>query len=155
MREGIGSVMLYNIIIIFIVIVFAVLAGTMSYAKAFKVNSAVSKALQMFEGYNQLAYSNYPEAGAMGEVVRVLQTLGYRYDENYTCSKDWLGGGTLANVNLGREIPYKVCIYNYPVDSIGYYDIGIVTYLQVEIPVIGGFLEVPIYSRTPKMYIWK
>ena len=38
MREGIGSVFLYNIIILFVIIVFGLLSATISYYKAFKVN---------------------------------------------------------------------------------------------------------------------
>ena len=55
MRESIGSSFMYGIIAIFIVMVFAILAGTMSYFKAFKVNSHIVGILEKYEGYNDLA----------------------------------------------------------------------------------------------------
>ena len=52
MRQAIGSVPMYNIIIIFIVITFGFLSATLSYMKAFKVNGRIAKALENYEGYN-------------------------------------------------------------------------------------------------------
>ena len=51
MREGIGSVFLYNIIIVFIVITFGFLSASLSYMKAFKVNGKIANALEKYEGY--------------------------------------------------------------------------------------------------------
>ncbi len=45
MREGIGSIALYNIIIVFITITFAILAGTLSYSEAFKANNRIINAI--------------------------------------------------------------------------------------------------------------
>ena len=41
MRQSIGATATFNIIIIFIVIVFGLLIGTVNYYKAFKVNSRI------------------------------------------------------------------------------------------------------------------
>ena len=41
MKEAIGSVPLYNFIIIFIVITFAFISATLMYYRAFKLNSSV------------------------------------------------------------------------------------------------------------------
>ena len=55
MREGIGSVFLYNMIILFIIIVFGLISATISYYKAFKVNERILSTIEKFEGHNDLA----------------------------------------------------------------------------------------------------
>ena len=45
MRDSIGSIALYNIIIIFMVIVFGFAGGIITYQKAYKVNSKIAAAL--------------------------------------------------------------------------------------------------------------
>ena len=57
MNQSVGSIALYNIVLIFIVIVFAFLAATVSYSKAFRVNSRIIFAIEKYEGYNDLKQS--------------------------------------------------------------------------------------------------
>ena len=52
MKEAIGHIPLYNFLIVFIVITFGFLSATLTYYKAFKVNSKIAYALEEFEGYN-------------------------------------------------------------------------------------------------------
>jgi len=49
MRESFGSVFLYNIIILFLIITFAFLSGTLSYTKAFKMKNAVISAIEQYD----------------------------------------------------------------------------------------------------------
>jgi hypothetical protein len=137
MREGIGSVFLYNIIITFIIIVFAFLAGTLSYTKAFKVNTKIVSAIEKYEGYNNLSNN---------EINKALQTLGYRISTNNTCPKR---DGKSAMTNLSNN--YKYCVYEFS-EGKGYRTYGVVSYISIDIPIIGGLLQIPIYSRTIKMY---
>ena len=53
MRESIGSISLYNFIIIYIIIVFGFLAGMVSYNKAFKINSRIIGAIEKYEGWKK------------------------------------------------------------------------------------------------------
>ena len=76
MSQSVGSVALYNIVIVFLVIVFAFLAATISYSKAFRVNSRIIFAIEKYEGYNQLSAD---------QIEDVLETLGYTQDKNFTC----------------------------------------------------------------------
>ena len=66
MRESIGSIALYNIIIIFMVIVFGFAGGIMTYQKAYKVNSKIAAALEKSESYNDIS---------INEINRVLGNL--------------------------------------------------------------------------------
>ncbi len=138
MREGIGSVYLYNIVIIFIVVLFAFLAGTMSYSKAFRVNSRIINALEKYEGYNELSDS---------EINNVLKTLGYRVNTgNFSCPQRE-GAEAVKKVTDS----YEYCVYYYQVDS-RHYNYGVLTYIYLDLPVIGRLLKIPVYTRTSRIY---
>ena len=140
MKQGIGLTYTLNFVIIFIVITFAFLFGIMSYYKAFKVNSRISNAIENHEGYNVLS---------VNEINNILGTLGYRTG-TVTCP-DREYKGTRYSAKTG--IDYAVCVYEYPVNSeTGYFRYGIVTYIYLDIPIIGQTLELPVYSETEKIY---
>lgn len=136
MREGIGSIFLYNIIIIFIIITFAFIAGTLSYSKAFKVNSRIINSIEKYEGYNGLSIS---------EIDNILGTIGYRHQNVGKCPTK--NGGSLIPHSGG----YKYCVYEFK-EKNGYYSYGVLTYMYIDIPIIGDLLEVPVYSRTAALY---
>ena len=56
MRTPIAYTFIFNLMIIFILIVFAFMAGTMSYYKAFKVNNRIVHSIEKFEGFNENWY---------------------------------------------------------------------------------------------------
>ena len=140
MRQGIGSVFLYNIIIVFIIITFAFIAGIMSYSKAFKVNSRIANALENNEGYNELSNK---------EINRVLGDLGYISDSraSSTCPRK---NGKTAITAYNKN--WKYCIYEYDKDEKGYFRYGIITYIRMDIPIIGNTLMLPVYSETERIY---
>lgn len=140
MKQGIGLTYTLNFVIIFIVITFAFLFGIMSYYKAFKVNSRISNAIENHEGYNVLS---------VDEINNILGTLGYRTGA-VTCP-DREYKGTMYSAEIG--IDYAICVYEYPVNSeTGYFRYGIVTYIYLDIPIIGQTLKLPVYSETEKIY---
>ena len=55
MRESIGTISLLNFIFIYIFIVMAIIAGTISYYRAYRVNNVIVRAIEKFEGYNKLS----------------------------------------------------------------------------------------------------
>ena len=55
MKQAIGATQIINYVIVFIVITFGFLIATLSYMKAFKVNSAISNSIEKFEGYNEFS----------------------------------------------------------------------------------------------------
>ena len=138
MREGIGSVFLYNIVIVFIVVIFAFLAGTMSYSKAFRVNSRIINALEKYEGYNELSDT---------EINNVLQTLGYRVNTGGFSCPEREGAEAVTKVTDS----YEYCVYYYQIDS-RHYNYGVLTYIYLDLPVIGRLFKVPVYTRTARIY---
>lgn len=142
MREGIGLTYSLNFIIIFIVITFAFLFGIMSYYKAFKVNSRISNAIENHEGWNNLSND---------EVTNVLTTLGYQKGSVSNCpSKNNM---TLVAGGSASVTEHMICIYEQNnVKNNEYFKYGIVTYISMDIPLVGQTLRLPIYTQTEKIY---
>ncbi len=139
MRESIGLTYTLNFVIVFIVITFAFLFGIMSYYKAFKVNSRISNAIENHEGYNDLS---------IAEIDNVLGSLGYMKGVTKCSPRAYKNG----SYNSITKNDYKICIYEYPVNDSGYFRYGIVTYISIDIPIIGKTLQLPVYSETEKIY---
>jgi len=136
MKTAIGHIPMYNIIIVFIVITFGFLSATLSYSKAFKVNSKIANALEKYEGANSLA---------INEIEESLTTLGYRVGK-IDCKEKY----------RDREISYvsndhKYCLYKSGLDK-GYFTYGIVTYIFLDIPILGGTFKLPVYSETDSIF---
>lgn len=138
MREGVGSVFAYNFIIFFLLVVFGLALGVVSYFKAFKVNNHIADAIEKYEGYNKLA---------VAEANTALLNVGYRLEPNFTCPKykDTVPLPTLQGVN------HKYCVYLYN-EGANYRSYGIVTYMNVELPLVGEVIRLPIYSKTIRLY---
>ena len=137
MKEAIGSIPLYTFIIIFIVVTFAFLSATLMYYKAFKVNSHIAYALEEFEGYN---------VESQQEINRILGTLGYRNGGNTDC-----GDRTNMTKISTSEVLYPICIYESGQKN-RYFNYGIVTYIYLDVPLIGGTFKVPIYTESERIF---
>lgn len=139
MKQGMGSVFLYNIIIVFIILVFAFLASAISYSKSFRVNSRIISAIEKYEGYN---------GASAEEANKNLNVIGYRHDTKKDCPGTY-NGGTLVKNNKNE---FKYCVYQYKLDGGRYYRYGVLTYMDMELPLINKVLEIPVYSKTNKIY---
>lgn len=145
MRESLGSIALYNIIIVFIVVTFAVLAGTMSYSKAFKVNNRIVNAIEKYEGYNELSKDL---------IDRDLISIGYESQNPnriYNCRKR---NGYMAMENLNTN--YNLCIYEMPLETSEwngrYFEYGVLSYIYLDFPLIGEFIRIPVYGVSRKVF---
>lgn len=146
MSGPVGHTFIYNIMILFIVIVFAFLAGTMSYYKAFKVNNKIILELEKFEGYNDLSKE---------KIDQYLSNMGYQQRENHRCS------GTYRDMELVslNDERYKYCIYIGTEESVDdtrpncreYYLYGVVTYMSLDLPLI-NLIQLPVFTRTNRIY---
>lgn len=151
MSGPIGHTFIYNLIILFIVIVFGFLAGTMSYYKAFKINNRIVSAIEKFEGYNTNAAGN----GSLDEINRVLGSFGYRLaEEDFNCPASY-GDMNLLEVDsdiVGKN-PYRYCIYanNTRPREGDFYMYGVLTYMNIDLPFIEK-LNIPVFTKTNMIY---
>lgn len=139
MRESIGSAFLYNMIIVFIVIVFAILAATLTYYKAFKVNTRIINSIEKFEGYNDLALKN---------IQNTLTTIGYMFREDHSCPRT-KNGGKLET----EDKKFRYCVYFFDNDGDNkHYSYGVITYITLDFPILNRFLQIPIYTKSNRIY---
>ncbi len=148
MRESIGSVALYNIIIVFIVVTFAVLAGTMSYSKAFKVNNRIINAIEKYEGYNEKSAT---------EIDAQLLSIGYDMKPGINnCTNVRKGVALYNNSERNYNPNYEFCIYKNGVDTSEwkdrYFEYGVISYIYIDLPVFGDFFRIPVYGKTRKIF---
>ena len=139
MSGPIGHTFIYNLIIFFIIVVFAFLAGTLSYYKAFKVNNSIIYAIEKFEGYNK--YSKK-------EIDRILGNLGYSL-EKANCKEEYKGMYLVDSF----EENYKYCIYidkEEPKKG-DIYTYGVLTYMNLDLPIINR-LNLPVFTRANRLY---
>lgn len=141
MKEGIGSAFLLNLIMIFIVLVFAILAITMSYTKAFKVNSMIIDSLEKFEGYNELSKS---------DISRILTSIGYQAESEFKSLRECPDKTGEVQDN-GTSLPYRLCVYHIPVDGYNY-RYGVLSYAYIDLPIIGKLVRFPVYSETRDIF---
>ncbi len=134
MRESLGSVFLYNIIIVFVLIIFAFLAATLAYSKAFRVNSRILTTIEKYEGYN---------SQSIEEINQILGTLGYRHEAS-RCGKR----GNTDPVTASNE--YDYCVYFHRIDK-DHYSYGVTTYISMEFPLIRNF-KLPVYTETERIF---
>lgn len=139
MRESLGTTALFNFIVVFIVVIFGLIAGVVNYYKAFKVNSVITNAIEKYEGYNSLSAI---------EIDRSLSNLGYLKLNTGNCPKK---NGKNAMANLTST--YNYCIYEFESPSRdGYYSYGVMTYMYVDVPLLNDTFKIPVYSKTDTYY---
>ena len=139
MKQASGHVPVYTLIATFLVIIFAFLAGIISYYKAFKMNSRVSSVIERCEGYNNCS---------IAEIERLIKNYSYSVKGNYSCPAKT--GGTVIQKRDG------ICIYYFDNDgSTDRYSFGIVTFMSMDIPVVNELMRLPIFSKTDRLYKFK
>lgn len=145
MKGPIGHTFMYNIIILFIFIVFAFIGGILSYYKGYKINNKIVGSIEKFEGYNK---------NTLTEINKNMGNLGYKHTHE-TCDSTYKG---MYLIEVGDE-EYNYCIYvSYdPNDKSAfpnggeYYQYGVLTYMDISLPLIRNF-SIPIFTKTNRIY---
>lgn len=131
MRQSIGMNTQLNIIIIFILIVFALTAASLSYYKAFKVNNAIVNSIEKYEGFN---------AKSQSEIEKNLKTLGYQQGVK-NCKSDYSSSKTIKKTTYGYCVEYVSNL------SKGTYSYKVTTYMTIDLPII-NIIKIPIKTST-------
>ena len=138
MKQSVGSIPLYTLVAVFLIIIFAFLAAIMSYYKAFKMNARVSSVIERCEGYNSCSKD---------EINRLIRNYGYTV-KNPKCPAK--SGGELI---VDKDIPSGICIYRFNNDgSRDRYSFGVVTFMSIDLPIINELVKLPIFSKTDRLY---
>lgn len=131
MKEAIGTSMVFNLIIIFIVVFIVILVGSLGFSKGFKVRDRIIDIIEKHEGYTDASKT---------EIDENLASIGYQIELNQQC-KEKNGKQPLSN-NSG----FRYCVYQYDTNKGDYY--GVMVFVHFDFPIIGSFIELPLYGET-------
>lgn len=149
MRSSIGTALLSNIIIVFLVVMLVFLVGTLSYTKAYRIKNNVINLIERDKSFNK------------EKTDTMLSEIGYRIVNKTLECKDLRGtpvgpypeGYLVSGSESGR---YRYCIFEYrfPMESDGRtpYVYSVTTYMYFDIPLLGSMLEFPIRGETKTIY---
>lgn len=154
MKESIGSAFVLNIIIVFVAIFISLYVGSLAYTKNFKVRNRIIDIIEKHGGYTHEAQE---------EIAENLRAIGYNVVDNVNCKN------RSKSINLRQETNYNYCVYEYGscvtcnsqtgecVSNSGcdndrgtYY--GVTVFMHFDIPLVGGFFNIPIYGETRIIY---
>ena len=149
MKESVGYTVTLNIIITFIIILFAFLSATLIYYKSNKVSNVITTSIEKYEGYNNFSVSEIQsQMNSLGYSSNSMEELCGRRtiinDENVRC--------TLTDMDAGRGIN-GYCVYECIEGDYYYYRIRIRA--QFNVPIINELIPIPIYSNTNRLYDFK
>ncbi len=174
MKESIGYTVSLNIVITFIIIVFAFLSAALIYFKSNKVSNVITSTIEKYEGYNDYAAT---------EIQAKLSSIGYnrkpvncrehyekldyklRQNESVGSSANLYNGECYYNDSRsfvdgtdGYCVFYceeKLCVDEKDKEcsnSEDYYFYKITTNMMINIPIVNDILDIPIFSNTNRLY---
>ena len=143
MKKAMAGSYLYTIIIVFMVIVFAFIMGTILYYKSFKTNKMILATIEKYEGYNSFSIT---------EIDRNLKAIGYNVLADGSCPKK-----ENTNALFPYSTNYKYCVYYFDNDDDGlagnvYYTYGVLTYVTLDFPFVNLYIKMPIYTKSNRIF---
>ncbi len=153
MKESISNAMVFNIVIVFVIILIGFFVGSLSYSKAYKVTNRIVEVLEKERDYNEAAkeeikqwLENGTEAGS---------GIGYRRNTNpganNSCpSFNAPNGGTVTNETLTND--YEYCVYRVEDcakegKKCGYY-YHVTSFMYFDVPIVGDLIRIPVSGET-------
>ena len=133
MKESIGYTVTLNIVIVFIVVIFAFLSAAIIYFKSNKISNVIMNSIEKYEGYNSLSKS---------DITLQMESLGYNKSK-ITCATD-----KCTLLNDGKD---GYCVYECDGNE-DYYYYKVRTNMSINIPIINDLLNIPVYSNTNYIY---
>ncbi len=152
MKEAIANAGVFNLVIIFVIILLAFFVGSLSYSKAFKVKNKIVEEIEKDQGYTR--------SGDDSTEVRVeqwLKNIGYRVNTSNknntaTCASSVSGNGG-SGVLINKNSNYQYCVYEFDTcknsssANCGKY-YRVIAYMYFDVPIISGFIKIPVKGET-------
>ena len=137
MNESVGYTVTINIIITFIIIVFAFISNVLIYYKSNRVGNLITDSIEKYSGFNELARN---------EIDIKLEGIGYN-KININCGN--ISGCTVIDAELTKNKGY--CVYECEAKE-KYYFYKIKTNMMINIPIINELLNASVFSSTGNLY---
>lgn len=145
MKEAIANAGVFNLIIMFVIVLILLFIGSLSFSRGFKAKNKVIEEIEKDQGFT----------GATQDSVDYwLSNIGYRANTGYMKNSDncpSVDGGKLVNSTSS----YQYCVYEFDTCNAYGADNGkcgkyyrVTTYMYFDIPLIGGFIKIPVNGET-------
>lgn len=156
MRESIGGLWLFSIVVTFIVLFVSFLAYSISYTRAFKVKNEIINYIERAEGFTKsdrnIRSITYEELSAMDnptvdiQAYVQIQNIGYNYSiaDQVDCSQYGYGHNQVGGYCLKRFCP------NNENGAKIYYKVT--TFIAFKIPILNFIFKIPITGETKALY---
>lgn len=155
MKEAIANVGVFNLIIIFVIILMSFFIGSLGYSKAFKVKNKIVNEIEKEGSYEK----------AKDSIEDWLHVIGYRmyngFEPNKGCPapKSIIDDANLnvSLVNQGGD--YQYCVYEVNSCNEEFYSgvttmhkcsryYKVIAYMYFDVPVVGDLIKIPVKGDT-------
>lgn len=144
MKEAIANAGVFNLMIIFIVLLIAFFIGSLGYSKAYKVKNRIIDEIEKDESY---------EDGTQDRINEWLDDIGYRMNTNSSiasCPSQTSNKSNLSIETVNVSSDYQYCIYRYNITNGAkkstYY--RVITYMYFDVPIINELIKIPVTGET-------
>lgn len=158
MKESAGFTFLFNFFLTFLLVLIFVLISIMNYMRAYKVNSQIVDAIERRGGYN---------IATKKDIINILTSNGYHPETSpRSCNTKY---GKVISTGIQN---YEICLYldndgevtdfenyrgivRFKERDIGKtFQMGVVTYIYFDMPIIHSMVRIPVYTTTDNIYIF-
>ena len=136
MKEAMGTSLVFSLIMLFIAVLIAILVGSISFSKGFKIRNRIIDRIEEYQGFDLDTHS---------VIQKDLKDIGYKIVSDVDCKER--DGGEILTPTYND---YNYCVYRYSTTRGNYY--GVTIYIQVDIPLIGEYIKIPVYGETRVIY---
>lgn len=153
MKEAIANAGIFNLVIIFVIILIAFFIGSLSYSKAFKVKNKIIEEIEKDQAYTT-GVNNSTE----DRVEEWIGNIGYRVNTGNTrnsvnCPTVTGNGGEQGKL-VNSDGDYQYCVYEFDTCTVKsdkakcgkYY--RVTAYMYFDIPILSGLLKIPVSGET-------
>lgn len=151
MKEAIANAGVFNIIIIFVIVLLSFFVGSLGYSKAYKIKNKIIDEIEKDEVY---------DSGTQTRVENWLSEIGYRFNNvSFSCPEVESHYGNVKAINSGGT--YQYCVYKFDTcadardsgtgkcskaKSSIYY--RVVTYMYFDVPIVNNLIRLPVVGET-------
>ena len=153
MKEAIANAGIFNLVIIFVIILIAFFIGSLSYSKAFKVKNKILEEIEKDQ-----AYTTGVDNSTEDRVEEWIGNIGYRVNTGNTRNSancpTAIGNGGEQGKLVNSDGDYQYCVYEFDTCTAKadkakcgkYY--RVIAYMYFDIPILSGLLRIPVSGET-------
>lgn len=145
MRDAFGGAFILKLFLFFIIIYMCIMAGAISYTKAFRVKNSIINIIEQ-NSFSKVTYSK-----TVDEIEKYLKKINYNYDEDTSIVNYCTNMQDSKNDADDRYIFVNgACIVPHSSNGDIYYEVA--TFVHIELPFFGININVPVHGESKIIY---